>query len=209
MRNGRSGAWIIVGALSVGVGAGWYASSNSALARGDEPSISDRKMPPPPREWTFATKDPQWAGISASIGKPAPSLSAKDWHGDQVKADDLKGQIIVIDFWATWCGPCIRAIPHTNEMASSFADRGVKIVGVCAARGGETMAKVAKQYKMAYPTGFDASDATSRAFGVQWYPYYVVVDRKGIIRAAGLTPDRVDDVVEALLVEQPLPAVGG
>ncbi len=209
MRSPTAKAWIIFTALSTGLPAAWLASSAPALARPDEPSATIPQMPAPAREWTFASEDAQWNQITRQLGKPAPALVAKSWTPAEAKPEDLRGQIVVYDFWATWCGPCIKSIPHNNEIAAIFAPQGVKLVGVCARQGGETMAKVANQYKMAYPTGFDSTDASSRAFGVQWYPYYVIVDRNGIVRAAGLKPDRVDDVLQSLLKEQPLTKSSG
>src|SRR5436309_2703130 len=68
-------------------------------------------------------------------GKPAPALVLKGWiNSKPLTAADLKGKIVVLDFWATWCGPCIASIPHNNELAKKFADKAVVFIGICAPR---------------------------------------------------------------------------
>ncbi|MFM9957998.1 MAG: TlpA family protein disulfide reductase [Phycisphaerales bacterium] len=157
-----------------------------------------------PRDWFInGTDDRKWAELQKLQGKRAPTLRTGDWVGPRRDMSGLRGQIIVIDFWATWCGPCKAAIPKTNEIAETYRSRGVEVVGICCTEGSESMASTARAHGMKYPTGADLRSMSSHAHGVTWWPFYVLVDRKGIVRAAGLKPDRVKDAVEALLAEQP------
>lgn len=158
------------------------------------------------REWTWAGSDAQYKSISAAVGKPAPALTVGDWMGEAPPPlAELKGKIVLIDFWATWCGPCIKAIPHTNEVARRYKDRGVVVLGICGTemKPGATMESVAKKSKMEYPTAQDQKGTTARAWGVQWWPFYVIIDRKGIVRVTGLRSDRVDIALDEMLKEQP------
>jgi len=66
----------------------------------------------------------------AMVGKPAPDFTLKDLNGKDVKFSDLRGNVLVFDFWATWCPPCVAAMPGLNELAHEFKDQGVKIVGI-------------------------------------------------------------------------------
>jgi peroxiredoxin len=66
----------------------------------------------------------------AMVGKPAPDFTLKDINGKDVKLADLKGNVLVFDFWATWCPPCVAAMPGLNELAADMKDRGVKVVAI-------------------------------------------------------------------------------
>ena len=146
-----------------------------------------------------------WGAHEAMLGKPAPELKLSDWVDEKkrVKAEDMKGKIVVVDYWATWCGPCIASIPHNNEVARQYADQGVLVIGACGSgRGEEKMNDVARKRNIEYPAARVAA-ASTEAWNVQWWPTYGVIDRKGNLRAIGIKPDYVDKVVEALLNEQP------
>ena len=143
-----------------------------------------------------------WKDHSKLLGKPAPKLEMSDWINSEVKVADMKGKILVIDYWATWCGPCIASIPHNNEVAKHYADKGVLVIGACGGGGEEKMPETAKKHGIEYPTAKVSANST-KAWGVRWWPTYAVVDRKGTVRAIGIKPDYVEKVVDALLKEQP------
>jgi thiol-disulfide isomerase/thioredoxin len=155
-----------------------------------------------PEDWFYRVDPSRRAKLDEAVGKPLPALELTDWLND--KKPETEGKIVVIDLWATWCGPCISAIPHTNEVAKKYADQGVVVVGVCSSsRGQESMETVAEKYGMEYATAKDPGSAFAKKMGLQFYPTYAVADRKGVVRAIGLIPPAVDKVVEKL-IEEPL-----
>jgi thiol-disulfide isomerase/thioredoxin len=140
------------------------------------------------------------------VGKQAPKLTVQRWVGGEHTIKDMRGEIVVVEFWGTWCPPCLRAIPHLNELSETYKDHGVTILGVCDdTRKAERFDSTIKQYDIRYPTALDKNRGTHSAYNGQWFPFIVLVDREGIVRAAGLTPKGLDKALEELLKEQPAP----
>ena len=141
--------------------------------------------------------------LESLLGKPMPALQVSDWINGEVTAEEMKGKVVVIDIWATWCGPCLAAIPHTNELMDKHANDGLVIVGVCSSSNGQDkLADVVAQQGIKYPVAKDPDSKTAMAYNVAFFPTYVVVDRAGKVRAIGLQPDGVDTVVKKLLAEK-------
>ena len=138
--------------------------------------------------------------LNAMHGKPAPALALKEWINSKALApQDLKGKIVVLDFWATWCGPCIQSIPHNNELAKKYAGKGVVFIGVCAPNGGEKMAQTVKEKKIEYPVALDDNAATFKAFLADSYPDYYVIDRKGNLLWGDIQNNDIEHAIELAL----------
>jgi thiol-disulfide isomerase/thioredoxin len=155
-----------------------------------------------PDGWTWDDDAAARQRHAALEGKPMPALDLADWTNGQVKPADMKGKVVIVDFYATWCGPCMAAIPHNNELLKKYKDKGLVIVGVCTSnRGQDKMEQTVKARGMEYPTARDPQLKSQKAWEVQYYPTYAIVDRKGIVRIIGLQPPHVEEVVKKLLAE--------
>ena len=128
-----------------------------------------------------------------------PALVLQNWmNSDALSLEKLKGKVVILDFWATWCGPCIRSIPHTNKMMEKYGDK-VVIIGICHPRGSDKMAATAKKHGIKYPIAMDADEVTDKSYKVNGYPDYFIIDQSGKLVVADCANDEVEAVVDKLL----------
>jgi len=155
-----------------------------------------------PDSWTWDKDSSVREEHAALEGKPMPALSVTGWVNGQIRPDEIKGKVVIVDFYATWCGPCMAAIPHNNELLKKYKDKGLVIIGVCTSnRGQEKMEQTARDKGMEYPTARDPQLKSEKAWGVHYYPTYAIIDRKGIVRSIGVQTHNVEKVVKKLLEE--------
>lgn len=143
------------------------------------------------------------AKLKALEGNRAPELNLDAWIGDETSLAALAGKVVVVDFWATWCSPCMAAIPKNVEMVKQYGGDGLVFIGVHDHKSGWDKADAVVSSKgINYPVArLGNGGASATAYGLSFWPTYVVIDRTGVIRAAGLLPNKVGDVVRTLLAE--------
>ena len=153
------------------------------------------------------------------IGNPAPEFQG-DFaiNGEPIKLSALRGKVVLLDFWATWCPPCIKALPHLIELNDHYKNAGLAVVGVTVYNNEQPVelqrarfTKFARQNGMDYLImALDSKDAGEilTVYGVTGFPQVVLIDRQGIVRQVivGGGPEaaqEIDSGVANLLAQNP------
>jgi peroxiredoxin len=140
------------------------------------------------------------------VGVPAPAfVNAKPLGGAPASLASLKGRVVVVDFWASWCGPCRMLAPKLSTLKNRFGAQGLSVVGITS-DDAEHAALFAERHGMTYPSLSDPAADTNKAYGIIGLPTVVVVDKKGVVRDVfvGYDPSveaKMDQIVKTLLAE--------
>lgn len=162
---------------------------------------ADRELgaPPPPAAASSAAPASSTAGR-----KPAPDFELERPDGETVQLSDYRGKVVLIDFWASWCGPCVRALPELMEIKKGFADRDLQVVGVSLDRSREKYEQFVRRHGMDFPQNFDGkqwNNEVARLYGVRSIPRTVLLDREGRIAQVNARGRALQAAIERLLAE--------
>ncbi len=133
-------------------------------------------------------------------GKPAPEVSFTAVDGAKVDVSTLKGKVVLLDFWATWCPPCIAKLPELRAIYDRWHGKGLEVIGISLDSDRGALEKFIAKEKMSWPQYFDGKgpdNPLARDFGVQSIPSVWIIDQQGRVAAAGA--ENPASVIEKLL----------
>jgi thiol-disulfide isomerase/thioredoxin len=135
---------------------------------------------------------PAWTNVTPLSGAPA-------------SLDKLRGKVVIIDFWASWCGPCRMLAPKLSALKDRFGAQGLAVVGITT-DDAEKAAVFAERHQMRYGVVVDKTAETSKSYGIAALPTMLLVDKKGVIREVfvGYDPGqdaRVESLIKSLIAE--------
>jgi RNA polymerase sigma-70 factor (ECF subfamily) len=145
------------------------------------------------------------------IGKPAPEIEGEDLDSRPMKLSDFRGKVVLVSFWATWCGPCMKLIPHERALVARLEDKPFAIVGVNGDVEPEALSKAIKETGILWRS-FQDKRAGQEAISVEWkvfgWPTLYLIDHRGVIRKRwiGAPPAEILDRETDQLVEAALQA---
>jgi len=118
---------------------------------------------------------------AAGKGDPAPPIQLKDQGGKAFSLAAYKGQVVVVDFWASWCGPCRKSLPELDALQNRFAAQGVKVVGVSLDAEAGSVTTFLEKVPVRFTILHDPTGLTGEAFAVVAMPTTFLIDREGRI----------------------------
>ncbi len=146
------------------------------------------------------------ADASASQGKPAPDFALQDVSGKLVRLRDLRGQVVLINLWATWCPPCRAEMPDLAAVYNAHKSEGFVILGVNDQERQETVMDFLALNPLPYPILLDVDSRVARAYGVSFLPASFLIDRRGVLRATmpgQSNRAQLEAAIQPLLAEKP------
>ena len=160
-----------------------------------------------------ATRVPRKSGVVAAapkavVGKPAPDVSLKDLDDKDVSLASLKGKVVLVNFWATWCGPCQEEIPSLIDLQNKYAEKGFTVLGIAMDDEGKSVVApfVAKekyevngqQLLINYPIVLGTDEASDKFGGIMGYPTSFLLSRSGTQLMKFQGPPDLDEIVKAI-----------
>lgn len=142
-------------------------------------------------------------GQHASVGKDAPPIKVAawlNWQGDAPTLESLRGRVVLLEFWGTWCGPCVRAMPGIQKLHERYTDRGLTVLAISYEKS-DVMQPFLTENAFTMPVGSDPNKKTIGAYPIDGWPTTIVIGKDGKIAHVGSPYDAEAAVEKALGLE--------
>jgi len=169
--------------------------------------FNEWKLGEPIEAGTFDFSVPEGAKKVSRIGpphpledKPAPNFTLTNLAGEKVELSDLKGKVVVLDFWATWCGPCVKGLPIMDKVTSSYSDDKLAFYAVNLRENQSKVNKFLEKHDMDLPVLMDAQGSVARQYRVKSIPQTVIIGADGTVQSVhvGLSPNAESELKSEL-----------
>ena len=119
---------------------------------------------------------------ASDAGGPAPAFTLAALTGQSTSLTEFKGQVVLVNFWATWCGPCQQEMPLLDQMYKKYKQAGFTLIGVSVDKNAAPVRELMARKPVSFPVLLDPANQVSKAYHVDEMPSSVIIDRKGEIR---------------------------
>lgn len=143
------------------------------------------------------------AHAQPKIGSQAPEISLPNENGEVVKLSSLKGKVVLLDFWASWCGPCRQSNKHTRSVYNKFNAKGFEVFSVSIDGNQKEWTRAVQQDNMSWPQVIDThaenGNQLTKTWNLQYIPATFLIDKEGRIVASGLEQDELEKLLKQML----------
>jgi len=141
-----------------------------------------------------------------SVSSPAYDFTLHSRAGENIRLNELAGQVVLINFWASWCGPCRKELPKLESLHQKYKDLGVTIIGINIDENPELSKKILKDIEVNFTVLYDPENQVSQQYEIESMPSTFLVDKKGLFRFRhnGYLPgyeDKYDQQIKQLIRE--------
>jgi cytochrome c biogenesis protein CcmG, thiol:disulfide interchange protein DsbE len=140
------------------------------------------------------------AAHAVRAGEAAPGFALPTGGGEVIDLARLRGSVVYVDFWASWCTPCRRSFPWMNALHERYRNQGLAVIGINVDKGQADADRFLRDVPAAFPVVFDPKGATPSAFDVKGMPTSYLIDRHGVVVAVeeGFRDDRKPAIEERI-----------
>jgi peroxiredoxin/outer membrane lipoprotein-sorting protein len=147
--------------------------------------------------------DDEDGAAKALVGKPAPDFTLPGLDDKPVKLSAMKGSVVVLDFWATWCGPCVASLPHLDQLYKEQSPKGLKVYAVNLQEEKDAVKAFVEKKKWTLPVLLDSQGEVAKQYGADAIPETVIVGKDGVVKKVfiGAGPDTEEQIKAAVAKE--------
>ncbi len=174
---------------------------------GDCPFVPSMPSPRAPTSLGERARHDLFELLHLTIGQMAPELIGEDFDGSEIKLSDYRGKVVVISFWASWCGPCMAAVPHERKLAARMQGKPFALIGVNGDHEKSDAKNAINKEKMTWPSIWNGTNGPYGPLATEWnikgWPTFYILDPAGAIRSklTGMHDEELDDTVDRLMAE--------
>jgi thiol-disulfide isomerase/thioredoxin len=147
-----------------------------------------------------------------AVGKPAPEIVGADVDGKPLRLSDYRGNVVMLVFWGSWCGPCMAQVPHERELVERLKGQPFALLGVdCDEKSKDAARAVMARERMTWPSWYDDGAGTgpiANRYHIRGFPRVFLIDAKGVIRDRSISGVVLEGAVNKLLAEMKPPTSG-
>ena len=134
---------------------------------------------------------------SLQIGKPTPNFQFQSPDGQATSLSELRGKPVLLNFWATWCGPCVYEMPYFQQVYNEWSDKGLVVLAINVGESPSTVKSFLQSHDLSLPVLLDTKEDVALRYNIRYFPTTFLIDKNGIIQGIKIGPFLSKEEIEA------------